>query len=163
MGCCCKDSQCGTGKEESSVSVVCPRCGTIGSIVGRNTVKALLKAGCDEQLAGNELRYCASSACVVLYYDSDGNVAEKDLAVTRIGSKETEDPIPLCYCFGYFRDDLEREIRETGTSSIPDQIANEVKARGCSCESRNPSGKCCLGDVTKTFRQLREMILAQDK
>jgi hypothetical protein len=28
----------------------------------------------------------------------------------------------------------------------------EVKAGNCACEMKNPSGKCCLGDVTRTVR-----------
>ena len=41
---------------------------------------------------------------------------------------------------------------ETGRSTIAERIAAEVKAGNCACEVKNPSGKCCLGDVTRTVQ-----------
>jgi len=74
-----------------------------------------------------------------------------DLLV-RVGSKETEDPIPVCYCFGFTREDIQKEITETGDSTVANRISAEVKAGNCACEVKNPSGKCCLGDVTRIVK-----------
>jgi hypothetical protein len=68
----------------------------------------------------------------------------------RVGAKEESDPIPICYCFGFTRKDIEDEIAETGCSAVADRISAEVKAGRCACEVKNPSGKCCLGEVTRT-------------
>jgi hypothetical protein len=70
----------------------------------------------------------------------------------RVGAKETADPIPVCYCFGLTRKDIENEIAETGRSTVADRISAEVKKGTCACEVKNPSGKCCLGEVTQTAR-----------
>src|SRR5216683_1963517 len=75
-----------------------------------------------------------------------------DDLMVRVGSKETADPIPVCYCFGFTRKDIQREIAETGHSTIANRISEEVKAGNCACEVKNPSGKCCLGDVTRTVK-----------
>jgi hypothetical protein len=69
--------------------------------------------------------------------------------VVRVGAKETADPIPVCYCFGFTRKDIEDEIVETGRSTVADRIKTEVNAGNCACEVRNPSGKCCLGGVAR--------------
>ncbi len=44
------------------------------------------------------------------------------------------------------------EIRSTGKSTVAERITAEVKAGNCACEVKNPSGKCCLGDVTRAVR-----------
>ncbi len=77
-----------------------------------------------------------------------------------VGAKAAVDPIPVCYCFGFTRKDIEDEIAESGCSTIAERITTEVKAGNCACEIKNPSGKCCLGDVTRAvqdaLRVLRE-------
>jgi len=64
------------------------------------------------------------------------------------------DPIPVCYCFGFTRRDIHDEIAETGRSRIAEQISAEVKAGNCACEVKNPSGKCCLGNVTRVTQEV---------
>src|SRR6266481_8503338 len=36
--------------------------------------------------------------------------------------------------------------------TVANRIAAEVKAGNCACEVKNPSGKCCLGDVTQAAK-----------
>jgi hypothetical protein len=70
----------------------------------------------------------------------------------RVGSKKTADPIPVCYCFGFTRKNIQDEIAETGRSAIGERITAEVMAGNCACEVKNPSGKCCLGSVMQIAR-----------
>jgi hypothetical protein len=90
----------------------------------------------------------------VVYFaeDSDAVFTTDDLRV-RVGTKEREDPIPLCYCFGFDGADVREEIARTGVSVIPQKISAMVKQGLCACETRNPSGACCLGEVTKTVNR----------
>ena len=82
----------------------------------------------------------------------------------RVGVKETADPIPVCYCFGFTRGDIHDEIAETGGSTIAERISAEVKAGNCACEVKNPSGKCCLGSVTRVTQDyLRNLPVAATK
>ena len=57
-------------------------------------------------------------------------------------------PIPM-------RGDLRRDLRDKGETDIPDSIKKEIKAGRCDCERKNPSGACCLGNVTKAIKQIR--------
>jgi hypothetical protein len=73
----------------------------------------------------------------------------------RVGLKEAADPIQVCYCFGFFRADVRAELEATGRCTIADRIDARIKAGECSCEIRNPSGACCLGEVRKVIEDER--------
>jgi hypothetical protein len=98
--------------------------------------------------------FCDASDCDVVYFalEAEAPMFRREDLVVRVGAKETGDPIPVCYCFGFTRKDIENEIAETGRSTVADRIKTEVNAGNCACEVRNPSGKCCLGDVTRTVK-----------
>lgn len=75
--------------------------------------------------------------------------------------KATSDRIPLCYCFGFDESHLREEISQTGTTTVPGQISRLVREGLCACDVRNPSGKCCLGEVNRTATRLRKEIIQQ--
>lgn len=131
----------------------CPRCGAPGRVVAEETVAAILRSADAALLAEAETRFCATRDCPVVYYTRDGRVAEKAAAVIRIGAKEKRDPVPLCYCFGFSRADVYREVESTGTSTIPDRIEAEIRAGRCACRRKNPSGACCLGEVREAVSE----------
>jgi len=93
-------------------------------------------------------RFCRTGTCKVVYFHADGDRLEKKDVRVRVGLKETEDPVPICYCFGFTEAMVGKEIRETGSCAIPERIAAEIKAGRCACEIRNPQGSCCLGNVS---------------
>ncbi len=75
----------------------------------------------------------------------------------RVGIKETEDPIPVCYCFGWTREKIFNQIKEQGFSTAIQEISAKVKAGECACEINNPSGRCCLGEVNKVVKKGMEI------
>lgn len=160
MSSCCSDESCGKPKTAANGETACPRCGAVGKVVGDETIRAILKPGQAERLLAVERRFCRTPSCAVLYYATDGRVAEKGAASVRVGVKETEDPIPLCYCFEFTRAHVRREVAETGDSTIPDRIDAEIRAGRCACERKNPSGACCLGDVRKAVREAKAALAA---
>jgi hypothetical protein len=95
--------------------------------------------------------FCDDPACNVVYFPANPQAPlfrRGDLGA-RVSVKEKDDSIPVCYCFGFTRKDIADEIRQTGNSTIGDRITAEVKAGNCACEVKNPSGKCCLGDIVR--------------
>jgi hypothetical protein len=76
----------------------------------------------------------------------------------RVGIKETEDPVSLCYCFGWTKKKIDDEIVRTGTCKAVEDIMNRMKTTGCNCERNNPSGGCCLKDVTQYLTVAQERI-----
>ena len=133
----------------------CPACGEVGRPVAGVTVEAILGPVRAAPLLDAEPRFCRTQSCAVLYYGRDGLSAHKREARVRVGLKESETPLPVCYCFGFSRADIEREFAETGGCSIATRITAEVKAGRCACEVKNPAGTCCLGDVNREIRKVR--------
>jgi hypothetical protein len=85
------------------------------------------------------------------------HVVTKEMLTVRVGIKETDDPIPLCYCFGYGRRAIREDIRRAGDTDIQRIITERVRAGECRCEETNPSGGCCLGSVAKAIKEARAM------
>jgi hypothetical protein len=110
--------------------------------------------------------FCETPDCDVVYFASDAQapVFHRGDLLVRVGAKEKVDPIPVCYCFGFTQKDIQDEVTETGRSTVADRIAAEVRAGNCACEVKNPSGKCCLGNVTRVTQEcLRNRPVAATK
>ena len=146
---------CCVPKDSEAPRVPCPGCGQVGRPVAGATVQAILDPARAVPLLDAEPRFCRTQACGVLYYGNDGQSAHKREARVRVGLKESEDPLPVCYCFGFSRADIEREIAETGGCTIAARITAEVKAGRCACEIKNPAGACCLGDVNREIKEAK--------
>lgn len=93
-----------------------------------------------------------------MYVSALGNhVITKDMLTVRVGIKETEDPVPLCYCFGYDRKEIRNDIRLKDDTEVQRIITQRVKAGECRCEETNPSGGCCLGTVAKAIKHAQAL------
>ncbi len=140
---------------------LCPAWGKKGKAVATLTVKSLMR---DHSRVSPSASYsfCRTPDCDVVYFSNNAGFHKRDLKV-RVGIKETEDPVPLCYCFGYSRADIRRDIEELGSTKIPDQIRAEIQGGFCACEVKNPSGSCCLGDITRAVESARTSVLASSR
>jgi hypothetical protein len=78
-----------------------------------------------------------------VYFGADGSTIVRSQLRTRVGVKEAADDSLLCYCFGVGKADLQRD------PAIRDFVVEQTKAGRCSCETSNPSGRCCLKDFPK--------------
>jgi copper chaperone CopZ len=97
-------------------------------------------------------RYCGDPDCEVVYFDPGGVVIEKSALAVRVGEKEKDPPHTVCYCFGHTVEGIRDEVRRTGRSTVVASITAKVKAGECSCETKNPKGACCLGDVNREVK-----------
>lgn len=137
----------------------CPVSGTIGTRVDLLTVKALLSMAALQRLEGKAYRFCPEPSCDLVYFDraAASVFTKQDLSV-RVGLKESEDPIPVCYCFGFTVADVRNDIAKWGETAIPASIAAEVRAGHCACEVKNPEGSCCLGNVSRAIEGIKSEI-----
>lgn len=134
--------------------LLCPQCGREGQPVDRTTVQALLKREALGLVNGSQYVFCETPACPVVYSAADGMQFTKEHVRVRVGLKETEDPVPVCYCFGVTERMIDEEVQQkTGRSSASTHIRTEVKAGHCRCEVENPSGQCCLGEVIRAEKR----------
>ena len=126
--------------------------------VGRKTVESLVKPEAREALTPQPYYFCDAPDCDTVYVSALGDhFVTKDMLTVRVGMKETEDPIRLCYCFGYDRQAVRDDIRRHGDTDIQRLITQRVKAGECRCEETNPSGGCCLGSVAKAIKHARAL------
>ncbi len=151
MADCCMALSAAAKKQGKGL--VCQQCGRPGKPVGRITVEALLKPELRGHINGTPYAFCENPGCSVVYFAQDGTRFTKDQIRVRVGLKEKEDPIPVCYCFGVTERMIQEEIERTGRSTASSRIRTEVKAGTCRCEVENPSGRCCLGEVSRVEKR----------
>ncbi len=144
--CCSVNPKTGT----APAVMPCPVNGAHSKQVDALTVKSLVRQ-LPLGMPNDQYYFCEARDCDVVYFsfDPQAPIFRREHLIVRVGAKETADPIPICYCFGFTRQDIWDEIRSTGKSTVAERITTEVKAGHCACEVKNPSGKCCLGDVTR--------------
>jgi hypothetical protein len=133
--------------------MACPANGGQSKRVNTLTVKSLVRK-LPLGMPNTQYYFCDASDCELVYFalDAEAPTFRRDDLVVRVGAKETADPIPICYCFGFTRQDVWDEIGGTGKSTVAEWIKAEVEAGHCACEVKNPSGKCCLGDITRAAK-----------
>lgn len=161
MNCCPTETTSDNGlrseKDETSIAR-CQDCKGQSRPVSRKTVLLMLKPHLLEEAMTGTYSFCAAPDCEVVYFDEQGTqrFTTDDLKVT-VGVKAHVDPIPLCYCFGFDESHIRDEISRTGRTTIPDRIAKLIREGLCACETRNPAGVCCLGEVNRTVKRLNAM------
>lgn len=155
---CCDPKNASTAAAEQ-----CPSCGNVGTRVDAITLKALLTPSGLRRGIPDAPRFCATESCPVVYFDTEASVtiSEADLTVRVHAKHPTDGRVPVCYCFEYTPAVIEQEIMRTGSSAARATIIREVQAGHCACEVRNPKGTCCLGDVARVERRVREIVHAE--
>ncbi|MFV1957881.1 MAG: mercuric transporter MerT family protein [Planctomycetota bacterium] len=133
--------------------VACPACGQVGAPVAEKTLLHLVLPAGRTRVPGHAWSFCATASCDVVYYAAgEDPFATADVRVP-VFPKATRPPRPVCYCFGHTIEGIEEEVARTGRSTVSASIAARVKAGECACETKNPKGRCCLGDVGAVVRR----------
>jgi hypothetical protein len=128
-------------------SAKCPSCGATGRPVKTDTVRSLIRKERLGDIVVGGYFFCGTPECETVYFTESGRTFSKRDVSVRVGIKETSAPRPICYCFGHSMEGIAEEIRLTGKSSVAQDIRSRMKREGCSCETRNPQGSCCLKTV----------------
>ncbi len=147
--CCCEETVSGG-------SSVCRECGNEGKAVKEITLKSLVKKPRLESIKILDgFYFCDTAGCEVVYFNNEQDVYlnKTDVSI-RVGIKEADDPIPVCYCFGWTRKKILDQLKKKGFSTVVEEISAKVKAGECACEVNNPTGKCCLGEVNRLVKSV---------
>lgn len=151
---CCSKSM----DQDSPLLPVCPKCGHEGRSVPFITLENLIMS---EQLKkvkkDKKYSFCAGSDCSVVYFENSGEgwIDQGALKVP-VTQKDNGADIPVCYCFGFHKGEVKQEVLATGRSDVPNIIQEKMKHSGCSCETKNPQGSCCLGNVRDWIRKIQK-------
>jgi len=140
---------------------ICKECGNKGKSVKKITFKSIVKEPKYEIIKGfDRFYFCETPNCQVVYFNNEEQVyLHKEDIKVRVGIKETENPIPVCYCFRWTRERIYDQIKQFGYSTAVQEISDKVKAGECACEIKNPSGRCCLGEVNKIVKRGIELYV----
>lgn len=123
----------------------CPLCGREGAEVATRTMTHHLRKAWAWQPTAARYFFCDDPACAAVYFGDDGSVIRQAELRTRVGSKENDEAGDslLCYCFGVSKADFRND------PATKDFVIAQTKAARCSCDTSNPSGRCCLKDFPK--------------
>jgi hypothetical protein len=140
---------------------LCTSCEVQSRPVSRKTVLLMLKPHLLEQAMTGTYGFCSTRNCPVVYFEKRGRqkFTTDDLRLT-VGVKSNADPIRLCYCFGFDESHIRDEISRTGRTSVPERISVLIAEGLCACETRNPAGVCCLGEVNRAAKGLVPQLRA---
>ena len=138
------------GKEE------CPQCHDKAKGVLSKTLEHLLIHEAKKEFTNLDgFHYCKTPSCEVVYFRGNDILLQKDLTVG-VGLKEGSSPETLCYCFEWSKEKIREELINKGETVALEDIKAKMENPGCSCEVLNPSGGCCLGDVTKAIKEIQK-------
>ena len=135
---CCESNLCkAPGKYR------CPINGKEYGAVGVKTILHHLVEPWKKNLTGKQYYFCSDTDCDVIYFGHDDSVICRDEMRTNVGVKEQNPDRIICYCFG-----VSYAIAEEN-SAVVNFVKDKTKQALCSCETSNPSGRCCLKDFPK--------------
>ncbi|MDD5057485.1 MAG: hypothetical protein PHQ60_06405 [Sideroxydans sp.] len=140
MSDCCSQPDCHSSHPKKQR---CPACGQECAEVSARTISHHIKQSWTWTPAAARYFFCDNANCDVVYFGDDGSTLVTAQLRTRIGVKDKTDDRPLCFCFGVNRADFQRD------PAVKDFVIAQTQAGLCSCETSNPSGRCCLKDFPK--------------
>ena len=138
-------------KENDSTEGRCPRCGSPGTVVYQETLRAHLSPALLQHLTDSAF-FCAQSRCSVVYFDLFDRVIEESQVPTPVYPKNST--APLCACFGLTRDDVEEDIR-VGSVTRTRTCVEKAKSPEARCAVASPSGQSCVAEVQRYYMKLR--------
>lgn len=159
MGCCDKKTDSKSDFEHGD-SFTCPKCNNKGVKVKLVTPQSLLKDCCKSKI-NTELVYnfCKNIECDIAYYSNDpDNLFTKDELKVKATLKDKGLDVHVCYCFDHTRQSVLDEIKESGVSTVIEDIKAKMKDPGCFCETSNPQGGCCLANNIAWVKEAKGIV-----
>ena len=121
----------------------CPVNGKEYSSVGLKTILHHLSEPWDKALIEQGYYFCTDTDCEVVYFGQDNMVISKSELRTNVGIKAKDPGRMVCYCFGV------SYAAAVNDNVAVDFVKEKTKQSLCSCETSNPSGRCCLKDFPR--------------
>ena len=137
MSNCCSSHQTTT---EPPLRHRCPVNGKQYREVPYRTLLHHVKNPWEMTLAAQRYYFCDDPDCDVVYFGIDDTCITRSMLRTQIGIKEQTDDSLICYCFGINR------AQARSNQDLKAYVIEKTRNGTCSCESCNPSGRCCLKD-----------------
>jgi len=98
----------------------------------------------NQNLAAGDYGFCANIDCKAGYFSSSACIPKSKLRAF----KSNQD-VMLCHCFDISESTYQAALSNATAEAIKSFVVQQTKAGLCACESRNPSGRCCLADFRR--------------
>ncbi|GBD36019.1 Copper-transporting P-type ATPase [bacterium HR36] len=144
--------------ESLAPTLTCPKCGQRSRRVRPLTVRSLVRSDLGDRILDQDYGLCTAAGCDVAYFSQTQPAQYFTCEQLRVpvGVKRCTQPIQLCYCFDWTDSDLELEWQATGQITIPERIKRMVQLGFCRCETMNPQGTCCLGQIMQAVKEIQQ-------
>lgn len=146
MNCCCPEPN--EANNPTITTGRCPQCHNSGKLVDLITLKSLLTPIALAELNPEQIyRFCSKTCCSVVYFSMRGQTFTTTDLTVPVFQKDLDEKIPVCYCFGWTRQQIKTTVEQQGPQSVIASITHHIQAGRCGCEVNNPQGSCCLANV----------------
>jgi hypothetical protein len=138
-------------REPEQTADYCPRCGSKGEPVARETVQSYLPDG-KSPVVADPANFCPAAQCDVVYFDAFERVIVTAELTKPVYPKDPD--APLCACFGLTRHDIEQDVDE-GVVTRVKAILEKAKLPDARCARMAANGQPCIAYVQKCYMQCR--------
>ena len=132
----CCSSSCETKPKSSKLD--CPSCGEKCLNVSLKVMLHHIKQPWTYQFSDEQYYFCGNTDCDVVYFSATNKVIHH----SEMRTPNKDDDL-ICFCFGVTRSEA------TINKALKDFVVTQTKNSMCSCETANPSGRCCLKNFPK--------------
>ncbi len=138
-------------REPDQGAEFCPRCGSAGQPVSRETVLARLPPDQPPQLAVTA-NFCPRAQCEVAYFDMFERVVPVSALREPVYPKDPD--APICACFQFTSADIDQDIAE-GVVTRTKALLEKAKSSAAQCERLAANGRPCIAEVQRYYTQHR--------
>ena len=142
-------SECSPGQDPSNQPPNKYRCPVNGREYSRVKTRTLLhhvRQPWALPLSTQGYYFCDDPDCDVVYFGQDNTVINRNKVRTPVWQKTADRDADVCYCFGVSKAEA---MQDPAAKAF---VVQQTKAKQCSCETHNPSGRCCLKDFPEVQR-----------
>ncbi len=136
---------------EADARVLCPKCGAIGTAVGKGPLDTHVRAEARSRISDSAW-CCGNSDCTVVYFNLFDQTVTADELNKPVYPYSLDSPI--CHCFGFTYEDVDRDSREPVPHRIRELVAKS-KSPDARCQALAVDGQCCLREVQRLYLKLR--------
>ncbi len=138
MSDCCSSASCSLNSAPRKQH--CPGNNALCSQVSQTTILHHIKQPWHWEAKEQAYYFCSDPGCEVVYFGQDNSIITQSELRTEVGIKAKLPESIICYCFGVTYKDVSLD------PDIKAFVIDKTRDHSCACETRNPSGKCCLKD-----------------
>jgi len=95
----------------------------------------------NQALAAGDYAFCSNRACMIGYFSPSTHIPKSKLRAFQPGQAAM-----LCHCFDISESTYRSALANASAAATKAFVVQQTKEGLCACESRNPSGRCCLAN-----------------